>query len=70
MGSSGVRAGMARNAIVLISLLTATASVSAANGLPADGQAAGDVLMSYDLWGNPTPVGGVTNGGTTAHSTW
>ncbi len=34
------------------------------------GQPASDVLMSYDIWGNPTPRGGVTNGGTTSHSVW
>ena len=34
------------------------------------GQPASDVLMSFDIWGNPTPRGGVTNGGTTSHSVW
>ena len=34
------------------------------------GQPASDVLMSFDIWGNPTPRGGVTNGGTNSHSVW
>ncbi len=42
----------------------------AEDGLPIDAQPASDILMSYDLWGNPSPIGGVTNGGTTSHSVW
>ncbi len=34
------------------------------------GQPASDVLMSFDVWGNPTPRGGVTNKGTNSHSVW
>jgi len=34
------------------------------------GQPASDVLSSEDLWGNPTFVGGVTNGGPHSHSIW
>ena len=34
------------------------------------GQPASDVLMSFDIWGNPTPRGGVTNKGPTSHSVW
>lgn len=34
------------------------------------GQPASDVLSSEDLHGNPTFVGGVTNGGPHSHSVW
>lgn len=34
-------------------------------GLPAS-----DQLGAEDIWGNPTFVGGVVNGGPTAHSEW
>ena len=34
------------------------------------GQPASDDLMSFDVWGNPTPRGGVTNGGIHSHSVW
>lgn len=35
-----------------------------------NGRAASDVLMQLDMWGNPTPRGGVTNNGPNAHSVW
>ena len=35
-----------------------------------NGQPASDVLMQLDIWGNPTPRGGVTNNGPNAHSVW
>jgi len=35
-----------------------------------NGQPASDVLMQLDIWGNPTPRGGVTNSGPNAHSVW
>lgn len=59
-----------RNLIILSSLIGLNTAVNAEDGLPQSGQPASDVLQSYDIWGNPTPVGGVTNGGTTSHSTW
>ncbi|MEE2709061.1 MAG: hypothetical protein VYA69_05655 [Gemmatimonadota bacterium] len=34
------------------------------------GQPASDVLMQFDMWGNPTPRGGVTNNGPNSHSVW
>lgn len=34
------------------------------------GQPASNVLSSEDLYGNPTFVGGVTNGGPHSHSIW
>ena len=35
-----------------------------------NGQPATEVLGSVDLEGNPTFMGGVTNGGPNAHSVW
>lgn len=35
-----------------------------------NGQPATEVLGSVDLYGNPTFMGGVTNGGPNAHSVW
>ena len=34
------------------------------------GPPASDVLGSEDIWGNPTFVGGVANGGSTSHGVW
>ncbi len=61
------RAGMLSTAgrTVLAVLMTA-AGVAAQ---PA-GQPASDVLMQFDVWGNPTPRGGVTNNGPNSHSVW
>ena len=35
-----------------------------------NGQPASDLLGQEDLWGNPTFIGGVTNGGPGGHSVW
>ena len=35
-----------------------------------NGQPATDQLGQEDIWGNPTFVGGVTNGGAAGHSIW
>lgn len=35
-----------------------------------NGQPASDLLGQEDLWGNPTFIGGVTNGGPVGHSIW
>jgi hypothetical protein len=35
-----------------------------------NGQSATDQLGQEDIWGNPTFVGGVTNGGASGHSIW
>ena len=35
-----------------------------------NGQPASDQLGQEDLWGNPTFIGGVTNGGPAGHSVW
>ena len=37
---------------------------------PLDGQPAADVLASHDAWGNPTFIGGITNGGPNSGSVW
>jgi hypothetical protein len=56
--------------LILLPVLFSPMQLLAEDSLPINAQPASDVLMSYDLWGNPTPVGGVTNGGTTSHSIW
>ncbi|WP_428098297.1 hypothetical protein [Candidatus Rariloculus sp.] len=38
--------------------------------MPVSGQPAADVLASHDRWGNPTFIGGITNGGPDAGSVW
>ncbi|HJO39729.1 MAG: hypothetical protein QGF21_11480 [Vicinamibacterales bacterium] len=35
-----------------------------------NGQPASDQIGQEDIWGNPTFVGGVTNGGAAGHSIW
>ena len=37
---------------------------------PTDGIPAADVLASHDAWGNPTFIGGITNGGPDSGSVW
>lgn len=52
--------------LVLIVLVGNSATGPAQiQGLPAS-----DQLGAEDIWGNPTFVGGVVNGGPTAHSEW
>jgi len=57
-----------------VALLVAEARAQTAVGvcdcLPADGQPAADVLASHDAWGNPTFIGGITNGGPNSGSVW
>ena len=38
--------------------------------VPVTAQPAADVLASHDLWGNPTFIGGITNGGPDSGSVW
>ena len=45
-------------------------SVSAVAIAQRNGQPASDQLGQEDIWGNPTFVGGVTNGGPAGHSVW
>lgn len=49
---------------VLVFVFAATA-MAQTSGLPAS-----DVLGSEDLAGNPTFIGGVSNGGSTSHGIW
>ncbi len=58
---------MSRSARMILAglLLGGSPTVAQQNGQPAT-----DVLGSYDLWGNPSFLGGVTNGGAHAHSIW
>jgi hypothetical protein len=56
-----------RISILLIGLagLSPTFGIAQQNGQPAT-----DQLGQEDIWGNPTFVGGVTNGGPAGHSIW
>ncbi len=49
---------------ILISALASGANAQIA-GIPAS-----DTLGADDLFGNPSLIGGVANGGGTAHGTW
>ncbi len=49
---------------ILISALATGANAQIA-GIPAS-----DTLGADDLWGNPSLIGGVANGGGTAHGVW
>jgi hypothetical protein len=51
--------------VFILSMITMVTARAQESGLPAS-----DVLMQYDLWGNPTPRGGVTNNGPNSHSVW
>ena len=50
---------------VALALLAPATALAQRNGQPAT-----DQLGQEDLWGNPTFVGGVTNGGAGGHSVW
>ncbi len=49
---------------MLVSVVAGTA-LGQRTGIPAS-----DTLGADDLWGNPTFIGGVANGGGTAHGVW
>ena len=51
--------------IIGLALLSPTFGIAQQNGQPAP-----DQLGQEDIWGNPTFVGGVTNGGPAGHSIW
>lgn len=53
--------------IVLLALIALVPAVAEAQR---NGQPASDLLGQEDLAGNPTFVGGVTNGGPAGHSVW
>ena len=48
----------------------AVSSELIAQSIPLLGIPASDSLSAEDIWQNPTFVGGVVNGGPTAHSEW
>ena len=51
--------------VLLVPLSALTQTASEIRGIPAS-----DSLSAEDIWQNPTFVGGVVNGGPTAHSEW
>jgi len=51
--------------LIMLGALGATAAQAQQTGIPAS-----DTLGADDIWGNPTFVGGVANGGGTAHGVW
>lgn len=53
------------NRMFILAVLFAAPVLAQQNGQPAT-----DVLGSSDIYGNPTFMGGVTNGGPNAHSVW
>ncbi len=54
-----------RNILLLGGLVSACAAHAQLTGLPAS-----DTLGADDIAGNPTFIGGVANGGGTAHGVW
>ena len=56
--------------LVRLTLLILVALLPAVVMAQVNGQAASDQLGQEDLAGNPTFVGGVTNGGPAGHSVW
>ena len=63
---------LCRSFIVFCGLLGVfvVAGELSAQSIPLQGIPASDALGAEDIWGNPTLVGGVVNGGPTAHSEW
>ena len=63
---------LCRSFIVFCGLLGGfvVAGELSAQSIPLQGIPASDALGAEDIWGNPTFVGGVVNGGPTAHSEW
>ncbi len=53
-----------------LGLLSCSLLLPAAASGQSNWQAASDLLGQEDLWGNPTFIGGVTNGGPGGHSIW
>ena len=51
--------------LLIAGLLAMSAATAQQTGMPAS-----DTLGADDLWGNPTFIGGVANGGGTAHGVW
>ena len=55
---------------IAIQLTVWTLLLPGATWAQRNGQPAVDQLGQEDIWGNPTFVGGVTNGGPGGHSIW
>ena len=55
----------ARGLGVCAAVLVSAVAIAQRNGQPAS-----DQLGQEDIWGNPTFVGGVANGGPAGHSVW
>ena len=55
---------------LLAAVLCGTEEPADVEGAFLVGPPASDVLGSEDIWGNPTFVGGVANGGSTSHGVW
>jgi hypothetical protein len=53
---------------IIISILLST--IAAAANAQVQGIPASDTLGAEDLYGNPSFIGGVANGGGTAHGVW
>lgn len=54
-----------KNSVAALGILLAGAAWAQRTGIPAS-----DTLGADDIWGNPTFIGGVANGGGTAHGVW
>ena len=52
-------------ALLSLGMMGALSAQAQQTGMPAS-----DTLGADDLWGNPTFIGGVANGGGTAHGVW
>ena len=61
---------MRNTAVVLLAPLALIATQHATAQSDIRGIPASDSLSAEDIWQNPTFVGGVVNGGPTAHSEW
>ena len=58
-----MRKGVA--SLMILGTLGAAAAQAQQTGIPAS-----NTLGADDIWGNPTFIGGVANGGGTAHGVW
>ncbi len=58
------------SALLTSGVLAQSAAPLVCECVPVNGQPAADVLASEDVWGNPTFIGGITNGGPDSGSVW
>ncbi len=56
---------MTKKSLLVLGILSTSVVQAQQTGFPAS-----DTLGADDLWGNPTFIGGVANGGGTAHGVW